>query len=119
MKENTMLVLKEVAICLGLVVIALGLNVFLFKDYLTNDVQIEKAKTDIYASVQRDKYIVINADIQDEQNPTQKYETLTGELDTYTTELRYIQGTINPFVSNDTGSDLPTEMVGTSGDITQ
>lgn len=112
MKENVLFVLKEVLICLGLVVIALGLNAFLFKDYLANKVVVQKANTDAYASVDRSKYIVINADIQDEQNPTKKYETVDGELDIYTTELRYIQGTINPFVSAGSISDIPTETIG-------
>lgn len=116
MKENVLFVLKEVAICLGLVAISLGLNTYLFKDYVTNDVVIETAKTDTYSSVERDKYIVINADIQDAQNPTQRYETVDGELDAYASELRFTQGTINPFTSEDAGSDIPSEMIGSSGD---
>lgn len=117
MKENTLFVLKEVAICLGLAVIAVGLNVFLFKNYIVANIEVENAKTDTYASVQRDRYVLIGQGIEDAQNPTQKYETLDGELDVYTTELRYIQGTINPFVSEGADSDLPTEVVGISGDI--
>lgn len=116
MKENVLFVLKEVMICLGLVAISLGLNAYLFKDYVTNDVVLETAKVDVYNSVDRDKYIVINADIQEAQNPTQKYETVDGELDAYASELRFIQGTINPFISEDSVSDLPSEMIGSSGD---
>lgn len=119
MKENTLFVLKEVAMCLGLAVIAVGLNVFLFKDYIVANVEVEDAKTNAYAAVQRDKYILIGEGIENAQNPTQKYETLDNELDVYATELRYIQGTINPFVSEGSDSDLPTEVVGISGDISE
>lgn len=120
MKEDVLFVLKEVGICLGLVTISLGLNTFLFKDYVTNDVVIENAKVDMYASVPRNKYVVIDADIQDEQNPTQKYETVDGELDAYTTELRFIQGTVNPFVSENSDFDIPSEMISSSsGDAGQ
>lgn len=114
MKDNILFVIKEVAVCLGLVAISLGLNAFLFKDYITEDVPLETAKTETYNSVEREKYIVINADIQDAQNPTQRYETVDGELDAYASELRFIQGTINPFISEDSGSDLPSEMIGGS-----
>ena len=119
MKDNTLFILKEVAICLGLAVIAVGLNIFLLRDYTAVDVTVEKAQTDLYASIDQSKYVVINADIQEEQNPTQKYETANSQLDTYQTEYRYIPGTINPFVSNGSVNDLPTEIVGVSGDITE
>ena len=119
MKDNILFVMKEVAICIGLVAISLGLNVFLFKDYVSEDITIETAKTGAYTSVERDKYIVINADILDAQNPTQKYETASGELDAYASELRFIQGTVNPFISEDGGSDLPSEMIGSSVEAAQ
>ena len=120
MKEDILFVLKEIGICLGLVAISLGMNIFLFKDYTTNEVVVEKAKVDMYAGVEREKYVVINADIQDEQNPTQKYETVDGELDAYATELRFLQGTTNPFVSEASGYDIPSEMiVSSSGDAGQ
>ena len=119
MKENVLFVLKEVAVCLGLVVVSLGINTYLFKDYLTEDYILEAAKTETYSSVQRDKYIVINADIQDAQNPTQRYETVDGELDAYASELRFIQGTVNPFTSVDAGSDLPSDMVGVAQEAQQ
>lgn len=119
MKENTLFILKEVAICLGLAIIAVGINVFLFKDYIVANIDVEEANTNAYAAVKRDRYILIGEGIEDAQNPTQKYETVDGELDVYTTELRYIQGTINPFVSESSDSDLPTEVVGISGDITE
>ena len=117
MKENTLFILKEVAICLGLAIIAVGINVFLFKDYIVANIDVEEANTNAYAAVKRDRYVLIGEGIEDAQNPTQKYETVDGELDVYTTELRYIQGTINPFVSEGADSDLPTEVVGISGDI--
>ena len=119
MKENTLFILKEVAICLGLAIIAVGINVFLFKDYIVANIDVEEANTNAYAAVKRDRYNLIGEGIEDAQNPTQKYETVDGELDVYTTELRYIQGTINPFVSESSDSDLPTEVVGISGDITE
>ncbi len=119
MKENTLFVLKEVGICIGLVIIAIGLNVFLFQKYLTTDVVVESAKTDLYSAIDQKRYVLINADIQEEQNPTQKYETENKQLDDYQTEYRYVPGTINPFVSTDSVNDLPTEIVGVSGDITE
>lgn len=119
MKENTLFVLKEVGICIGLVIIAIGLNVFLFQKYLTSDVVVESAKTDLYSAIDQKRYVLINADIQEEQNPTQKYETENKQLDDYQTEYRYVPGTINPFVSTDSVNDLPTEIVGVSGDITE
>ncbi len=119
MKDNTLFIVKEVAICLGLAVIAVGANIFFLRNYAPLDVKVEKAKTDIYASIDQKKYVVINADIQEEQNPTQKYETENSELDIYQTEYRYIPGTINPFVSSGTENDLPTEVVGVSGDVTE
>ena len=119
MKENTLFILKEVGICLGLVIIAVGLNVFLFQKYLPTDVVVESAKTNLYSSIDQKRYVLINADIQEEQNPTQKYETANKQLDDYQTEYRYVPGTINPFVSTDLVNDLPTEIVGVSGDITE
>ena len=119
MKDNTMFILKEVAICLGLAVIAVGLNIFLLKDHTAVDVTVGKAQTDIYTHIDQNKYVVINADIQEEQNPTQKYETANSQLDAFQTEYRYIPGTVNPFVSNGSINDLPTEVVGVSGDITE
>ena len=119
MKDNTLFIMKEVAICLGLAVIAVGANIFFLKNYAPIDVTVEKAKTNLYASIDQSKYVVINADIQEEQNPTQKYETADKQLDNYQTEYRYIPGTINPFVSTDSVNDLPTEIVGVSGDITE
>ena len=118
-EENTLFVLKEVGICIGLVIIAIGLNVFLFQKYLTTDVVVESAKTDLYSAIDQKRYVLINADIQEEQNPTQKYETENKQLDDYQTEYRYVPGTINPFVSTDSVNDLPTEIVGVSGDITE
>ena len=114
MKEDILFVLKEVGVCLGLIAISVGLNIFLFKDYATNDVIVENAKVETYSAVEREKYVVINADIQDEQNPTQKYETVDGELDAYATELRFTQGTINPFVSESSGYDIPSDMINSS-----
>ena len=119
MKDNTMFIVKEVAICLGLAIIAVGFNIVWLKKYAPIDVNVEKAKTEVYASIDQKKYVVINADIQEEQNPTQRYETANSELDTYQTEYRYIPGTINPFVSTGSVNDLPTEVVGVSGDITE
>ena len=119
MKDNTMFIVKEVAICLGLAIIAVGANVVFLKKFAPMDVEVEKAKTNVYASIDQEKYVVINADIQEEQNPTQKYETANSQLDTYQTEYRYVPGTINPFVSNGSVNDLPTEVVGVSGDITE
>ena len=119
MKDNTMFIVKEVAICLVLAVLAVGANVVFLKKYAPTDVNVEKAKTELYASIDQKKYVVINADIQEEQNPTQKYETANSQLDTYQTEYRYIPGTINPFVSTGSVNDLPTEIVGVSGDITE
>ena len=114
-----MFIVKEVAICLGLAIIAVGANVVFLKKFAPMDVEVEKAKTNVYASIDQEKYVVINADIQEEQNPTQKYETANSQLDTYQTEYRYVPGTINPFVSNGSVNDLPTEVVGVSGDITE
>ena len=119
MKDNTMFIVKEVAICLGLAIIAVGANVVFLKKFAPMDVEVEKAKTNVYASIDQEKYVVINADIQEEQNPTQKYETANSQLDTYQTEYRYVPGTINPFVSTGSVNDLPTEIVGVSGDITE
>lgn len=119
MKENTLFVLKEVAICIGIAIIAVGLNVFLFKDYIVANVEVEDANTKAYAAIKKETYAVKGTGVESAQNPTQKYETVDGELDLYTEELRYIQGTINPFVSNASTSDLPTEVVGVEGDITE
>lgn len=119
MKENTLLVIKEVVFCILLVIVAVGLNIMLLYKYMVVGEKIETAKTDLYSSIDQKRYVVINADIQEEQNPTQKYETADKQLDNYQTEYRYIPGTINPFVSNDSVNDLPTEIVGVSGDITE
>ena len=122
MKENILFVLKEVMLCIGIAIIAVGLNIFLFKNYFMNNVTVDSAKTELYAAIDKSKYVLINADIQEEQNPTQKYETVNEELDNYQTEYRYVPGTINPFMSSENSSDLPSETIGVnnsnvSGDI--
>ena len=88
MKENTLFVLKEVAICIGIAIIAVGLNVFLFKDYIVANVEVEDANTKAYAAIKKETYAVKGTGVESAQNPTQKYETVDGELDLYTEELK-------------------------------
>lgn len=110
-------VMKEVGICLLFVVLAVGINVFLFKDVYISEVEIPAANE--YASIDQSKYKVVG-DIQDAQNATQTYEASSSQIEDYLTEYRYTPGTINPFVSSSSESDLPSEIVGGgSGDSDQ
>lgn len=101
-------ILQEIAICLLFAVVAVGVNVFLFKDLFFVELNVPAANE--YASIERDKYKVVG-DIQDAQNATQTYEASSSQIEDYLTESRYNQGTINPFVSSSSENDLPSETV--------
>ena len=107
-------ILQEIGICLVIAFVAVGVNVFLFKDLFFEELAVPAANE--YASIDQSKYKVVG-DIQDAQNATQTYEASPSQIEDFLTESRYTPGTINPFVSNSSENDLPSEVVGTSGDV--
>lgn len=112
MKTKILLALRELLIYLiiaGLIILA---AYFLLRNYYPH---VEVPEASRYSVLNRDGYKVVG-DIQNEQNPTEIYATKTQELETDQTELRYIPGSVNPFVAQQGGSDLPTGYVGQSSD---
>lgn len=106
---------KEVGICLLLLIVALGVDAFLFKDVYFKTMDVPAANE--YSTINRDLYKVVG-DIQDAQNATQTYEVSSSQIENDLTEYRYTPGTVNPFVSSSSVNDLPTETIGGgSGDV--
>lgn len=112
-KANVSLIVKETLVCIVLAVFAVGLNFLLFGKMFMEEVNVASAGT--YSQIEKTNYVVVNGNIQDAQNPTETYEASPTELETYQSEYRYEVGTINPFISEDSVNDLPSELVGQSG----
>ncbi len=106
-----LLVFKEVGICILFVIFALGINVFAFKDIYFSKLDIPRANS--YDEINRNLYKVVG-DIQNAQNETQTYSASQSQIEDYITDYRYTSGTANPFVSESSGNDLPTETVTTN-----
>ena len=110
MKTKILLTLREILIYL-IIVGLLILGAYLL---LRNYYPLEKIpQASKYTVLDRDNYKVIG-DIQNEQNPTVIHDTKTPRIETDQTELRYIPGSVNPFVAERGGSDLPSDTVSKS-----
>ena len=109
-------ILQEVGICLVIAIVAVLVNFVLFKGVFFSELDVPAANE--YASIDQSKYKVVG-DIQDAQNATQTYEVSSSKIEDFLTESRYTPGTINPFVSNSSENDLPSEIVGSSGDVAE
>lgn len=114
LKRTILLVLREVLIDL-IIVGLIFLTAFLllktyYPDYPSTLRIPEAAK---YSKIEQERYKVVG-DIQNEKHRTVKHETSTPIIETSQTELRYVPGSVNPFVANGGGSDLPSETVSRS-----
>ena len=107
-------IIQEVGICLLIAAVAVGGVLVLFNTVNFKELDVPAANE--YASIDQNKYKVVG-DIQDAQNATQTYEASSSQIEDFLTESRYTPGTINPFVSNSSENDLPSEVVGASGDV--
>lgn len=113
--KNFLSVLKEVGIVLLIIVIVVGGVLFVFKDKVPLDVDVPLVAK--YETIDKSKYPVVG-DIQDAQNETEIYEASMNELDQSQTEVRYVPGSINPFVGDTSTTDLPFDVISqNSGDI--
>ncbi|MBQ9279681.1 MAG: hypothetical protein IJ215_01350 [Clostridia bacterium] len=110
MKTKILLALRELLIYLIITGLLILIAFLLLRNYYPQETIPEASK---YSVLERDNYKVIG-DIQNEQNPTVVYDTKSPRIETDQTELRYIPGSVNPFVAQQGGSDLPTDIVGTS-----
>lgn len=107
-KEKVIMIIKEIVICLLLIVVVLGLNFLLFKDYMKDEIKVAEVKS--YEKIDRSNYEVDQKNVE-EYSKTETYETTNTDVQTYQTEYRYEVGTINPFVADGTVNDLPSETV--------
>lgn len=106
--NKTWLVVKETLISIALILAVLGVGYFVFQGKYPLDVQVEEATQ--YVKLAREDYKVVG-DIQDAQGRTESHEVKSSELDLYQTEIRYVPGSVNPFVADNSNNDLPTETV--------
>ena len=109
-KTKILLTLREILIYLIIVGLMILGAYLLLKSYYPTEKIPQASK---YTVLDRDNYKVIG-DIQNEQNPTVIYDTKTPRIETDQTELRYIPGSVNPFVAERGGSDLPSDTVSKS-----
>ena len=110
MKTKILLTLREILIYLIIVGLLILGAYLLLKNYYPLE-KIPKASK--YTVLDRDNYRVVG-DIQNEQNPTVIHDTKNPRIETDQTELRYIPGSVNPFVAERGGSDLPSDTVSKS-----
>lgn len=108
--KKALKILKEVGIGVGLFVgVSLGLVVFL-RAKVPIDVAIPEAND--CNKIDKNDYLVANDGIENAQSATVIYESTTGDLDIYGSELRYISGTTEPFSTGQPGtSDIPTDVI--------
>lgn len=111
MKNKVLLVLREILIYFIIIALVIGAAFLLLRQYYPDKVTIPSAAK--YSSLEKDKYRVVG-DIQNAKNATITHETSTNTIETSQTELRYIPGSVNPFVAQGTGNDLPSEIVNRS-----
>lgn len=109
--EKFWLIAREIGYTILIIAFVVGGGFFFFKDKHPQKIEIPVAKQ--YVKLDQSKYQVVG-DIQNAQNATQTFETTTSELDIYQTEVRYVQGSTNPFVANNSQTDLPSEVVSSS-----
>lgn len=115
-------ILKETGIAIIVLVLVSLVVWLLFKEqlpFLGQDIP-EPIE---YAEVNKSDFD-IEGNIEDESNPTQTYEATNEQLNGYNTDRIISTGLPNPFNSNNTEADVPTERVTitnptilTSGDI--
>lgn len=109
MKTKVLLVLREVLIDIIIIVLVLATAFFLLKDYYPFNVKVAEAAR--YTAVNINNYKVIG-DIENEQEPTKNFhEATSAQIDLSQTELRYVPGSVNPFVAEQGESDLPTDTI--------
>ena len=108
--KKALKILKEVGIGVGLFAgVSLGLVVFL-RAKVPIDVAIPEANN--CNTIDKNDYLVANDGIENAQGATVIYESTTGDLDIYGSELRYISGTTEPFSTSQPGtSDIPTDVI--------
>ena len=109
--EKFWLIAREIGISLLIIALVVTGGFFLFKESYPSGLEVPEAKQ--YVKLKREDYKVVG-DIQNAQNPTEIFATTSPELDLYQTEIRYVTGSVNPFVSEGSQTDLPTEVVSTS-----
>lgn len=108
--KKSLKVLKEVGIGIGLfVIVALALVIFL-RSKVPIDVKIPEAS--VCNTIDKNEFLVANDGIENAQSATVIYQSTTGDLETYGSELRYISGTTEPFsASQSSTSDIPTDVI--------
>lgn len=115
-------ILKETGIAIVVLILVSLVVWLLFKDklpFLGQDIP----KPIEYAGIKKSDFD-IEGNIESETNPTQTYEATNEQLNGYNTDRIISTGLPNPFNSNNTEADVPTERVTitnptilTSGDI--
>lgn len=108
--KKALKVLKEIGIGVGLFAgVSLGLVIFL-RAKVPIDVAIPQANS--CNKIDKDDFLVANDGIENAQSETVIYQSTTGDLEIYGSELRYISGTTEPFTTNQPGtSDIPTDVI--------
>lgn len=106
--KSLLTIMKEIGISVIIIIIVSAAAIFAFRDKLPLKLDIPKAQE--YDSIDYDNYKVVG-DIQDAIKITIPYEATPSELEMYQTELRYIPGSVNPFVAEEVDTNLPSETV--------
>jgi len=102
-------ILKEIGIAIVILGLLLLVGFFLFRShmpFLSSDIP----NPVDYKGVNYTDYD-IEGDLENQKDPTKRYEATTGSLRTLETERKVHTGAPNPFVSSNAESDIPSERV--------
>lgn len=116
-KKKILAALKEIGICLLLVILALGINAALFATRYPRNVEVPDAA--VYVSIDRDNYVLANATIQDAKKQDVVFQSTKSLLDKYVGDYRYYEGTTNPFESEHVDSNIPNDYISSSSNYVE
>lgn len=108
--KKALKILKEVGIGIVLfATVSIALVIFL-RSKVPIDVKIPEPA--VCNTIDKEEFLVANDGIENAQSATVIYQSTTGDLEIYGSELRYISGTTEPFsTSQSTTSDIPTDVI--------
>lgn len=105
-------VLKEIGLDLLLLVIVVLVTAGIFANKNLKTFTLNIPEPEVYASIDKDDYLVANDGIENAQAETVVYQSTTNDLEMYGSDYRYSTGTTEPFTnSNATTPDIPTDVI--------
>ena len=102
-------ILKEIGIAIVILGLLLLIGFFLFRNhmpFLNSDIPNPVE----YNGINKSDFD-IEGDLEEQKDPTKRYEATTGSLRTLEEERKVHTGAPNPFVSSNSESDIPSERV--------